>query len=421
LYNFIYSTGEFIPIQPELLFMQISKMIAVIAMMAIALLIAGCITPEPPAENSVSVIYTKGTGPMPTLLATDQIDGYIAWQPFVEVAPLAGIGKVLVYSGDLPPAGRWKNHPCCGFSASQDVIDNNPDLTNALTASLILSTRYIDEHPNESAEIVADWLAGKGNFTYGNISVSSVEVLQKAFPTVKFVNEPTDEWKDANLEFLYAQRELGVITGSLTNTTDNESIDLLFDTRPYYAADAMIQAGTIITPPVQEKPVPVGYLMSDHDAALFVAVKNWKYFEDTYGIAIKPRDLAASRPDVADLVVNGQRVAEIRLVPADAGPQLMQLMSTNTIQYALVGNSPTIAAVDKGTPVKIIMALNEEGSGIVVAEDAPANNWGSFITWAKARSASGQPIKIAAPGKGSIQDILLRYSLEESGLSVKEG
>jgi uncharacterized repeat protein (TIGR01451 family) len=35
---------------------------------------------------------------MPTLLATKQIDGYIAWQPFVEVAPVAHIGKVITYT-----------------------------------------------------------------------------------------------------------------------------------------------------------------------------------------------------------------------------------------------------------------------------------------------------------------------------------
>ena len=400
---------------------MIKRLIIALAVMLTALLIAGCITPSPSGENYVSVIYTKGTGPMPTLLATDQIDGYIAWQPFVEVAPLAGIGKVLVYSGDLPPAGRWKNHPCCVFTARQDAIDNKPELTNALTAAFVLSTQYISEHPDESAEIVADWLAGKGNFTYGNITVSSVDVLQRAFPTVKFVNEPTDEWKNDNLEFVYAQRELGVLTGALVNTTDAESLRLLFDTRPYESAQVMIQSGQITTPLTQSKPISVGYLLSDHDAALFVAVKNWKYFQDNYGIALKPRDLTASRPDIADLIVNGVTVAEVRLVPADAGPQLMQLASTDTIQYALVGNPPTIAAIDKGTPVKIIMALNNEGSGIVIAEDAPANDWDSFVTWAETRSAGGQPVKIAAPGKGSIQDVLLRYALEESGLSIKEG
>ncbi|MDD1706633.1 MAG: ABC transporter substrate-binding protein, partial [Methanoregulaceae archaeon] len=112
---------------------------------------------------------------------------------------------------------------------------------------------------------------------------------------------------------------------------------------------------------------------------------------------------------------------ELKLISADAGPQLMQLAATDTIQYALVGNPPTTAAIDKGTPVKIIMALNDEGSGVVITNDAPANDWNSFVQWAKTRSEEGKPLRIATPGKGSIQDILLRYSVEESGLSVKEG
>ena len=401
--------------------MKYSLQVVLAALVAVCLIIAGCTTPGPSPENEVTIIYARGTGPMPTLLATDQIDGYIAWQPFVEVAPLAGIGKVIAYSGDLPPAGKWKNHPCCVFAAREDAIENNPDLTNALTAALILSTRYIDDHPDESAEIVADWLAGKGNFTYGDISVSSVEVLKRAFPTVKFVNPPTDQWKIDQLEFVYAQRELGLLTGSLLNSTDQESLDLLFDSRPYDAAAAMIESGTITTPPSQARQVGVGYLLSDHHAALFVAVKNWRYFEETYGIAIKPRDQTASRPEIADLVVNGQPVAELKLISADAGPQLMQLAATNTVAYALVGNPPAIAAIDKNTPIKIIMAVNLEGSGVVIADDAPADDWESFVEWAKSRSAQGKPVIIAAPGKGSIQDVLIRSALEESGLSVREG
>ncbi|MCQ8894242.1 MAG: ABC transporter substrate-binding protein [Methanolinea sp.] len=394
-----------------------------VGLLLCGVLLSGCVTEKPPAASGETVIvtYTKGTGPMPTLLGTDQIDGYIAWQPFVEVPPLANIGKVLVYSGDLPPAGRWKNHPCCVFTARADAISGSPDITNALTASLILATQYLEKNPDESAELVADWLAGKGNFTYGNISVSSVEVLARAFPTVKFVNEPTDEWKRSNLEFVYAQRELGVLTGSLQNSTDQESLSILFDSTPYDAAKAMVDKRSFVTPRPAKGPIGVGYLMSDHHAALFVAIKKWQYFNDTYGIAIRPRDLAASRPDTADLIVNGQPVAELKLVSGDAGPQLMQLMSTGNIQYALVGNPPAIAAADKGTPVKIVMAVNEEGSGVVVSKSSPATDWASFVAWAKERSVAGKPLKIAAPGKGSIQDVMLRYSLEASGLSVREG
>lgn len=390
-----------------------------IGCLAVLLIAAGCTTTQQ-ATGDVGILYTKGTGPMPTLLATKQIDGYIAWQPFVEVAPVAHIGKVITYSGELPPAGRWQNHPCCVLAARTDLMGSNPALVDAMGAATILATQYVTDHPAESAEIVADWLAGKGNFTYGNVTVSSVDVLDRAFPTVKFVNEPTEAWMNGQVEFIYALRELKALTGSLANTTDTQSKALLFDTGPYTRAMAMIGAKKIATPPSESKPVGIGYLLSDHDASLFVAVKKWQYFNDTYGIALKPRDPAATRPDIVDLMVNGKKVAELKLIPGDAGPQLMQLAATDAIQFAYVGNPPTISAIDKGTPVKILMALNTEGSGIVVVSDSPANDWDGFVSWARERSAAGKPLKMAAPGKGSIQDVMLRYALEESGLSIQE-
>lgn len=387
--------------------------------LAALLIAAGCTTTQQ-ATSDVGILDAKTSGAMPTLLATKQIDGYIAWQPFVEVAPVAHIGKVITYTGDLPPAGRWKNHPCCVLAARTDLQDRNPALVDAMGAVTILATRYVTDHPAESADLVAEWLAGRGNFTYGNVSVSSVEVLNRAFPTVKFVNEPSEKWMNGQIEFIYTLRELKSLTGSLANTSDTESKAILFDTGPYNRATAMIGAKKFTTPPVEAKPIGVGYLLSDHDASLFVAVKKWQYFNDTYGIALKPRDPAASKPDVADLLVNGVKVAELQLIPGSAGPQLMQLAATGTIQFAYVGNPPAITAIDKGTPVKILMALNTEGSGIVVVPDSPATNWDSFVLWAKERSAAGKPIKIAVPGKGSIQYVMLRYALEESGLSVKE-
>ncbi|MDD1679386.1 MAG: ABC transporter substrate-binding protein [Methanomicrobiales archaeon] len=391
-----------------------------IPLLFIAILVgAGCLT-QTPTANTVGIIYSKGTGPMPTLLATGQVDGYIAWQPFVEVAPLANIGKVVVYSGELPPAGRWKNHPCCVLTSREDVLARNPGLVDTLTTATILATKYINENQNESAEIVADWLAGKGNFTYGNITVSSVDVLERAIPTVKFTNEPTESWMNGQLEFIYALRELKTLPGKLSNVSDPQAEQLLFETGPYQRASAMLNNGTIAIPPKEQKQVGVGYLMSDHHAALFVAVKKWQYFNDTYGIALKPQDSTQTRPEIVDLIVHGEKVAELKLIPGDAGPQLMQLASTDIIQFAYVGNPPAISAIDQGTPIKILIALNNEGSGLVVSRDAPVTDWPSFATWAKERAAEGKPLKIAAPGKGSIQDVLLRYALEESGLIPQE-
>lgn len=379
---------------------------------------AGCM--EAGEQAQVNLIYSRGTGPMPTMLATKQIDGYIAWQPFVEVGPVSGIGKILVYSQDMPPKGKWKNHPCCVLVARDDLIAQNPELVDTFGALTILSTQYIREHPDETADLVAEWLAGKGNFTYGNVSVSSVEVMKRAIPTIGFVNEPSEQWIMGNLEFVHALRELGALTGSLANASDTDAKRQLFNTGPYSNAMQLISGGRIRTPPPVAREMGIGYLMSDHHAALFVAVKNWEYFNSTYGLCLKPRDPAQARPEIVDFIVNGERVATFRLISGDAGPQLMQLAATDTIQFAFVGNPPAISAIDKGVPAHILMAVNTEGSGIVLANDTPAHDWESFVAWVRERSEKGDPVRLAAPGKGSIQDVMLRYALEDSRIQVSE-
>jgi NitT/TauT family transport system substrate-binding protein len=401
--------------------MKIVKTLAAIVGCAVLLAIACCVASPPPVQSgtTVGILYT-GFGTMPTLMASHQIDGYIAWQPFVEIAPMTGFGKVLSYTGELPPDAVWKNHPCCVLAVREDLMAQNPDTVNAVTALMILSTRYVNDHKSESGAIVADWLTGGANFTYGNISVPSTEAMGRAINTVKFTNEPTDEWENGILKFMAAQRDLGVLKGSLANSTDDASKALIFDTGPYQAAIRMLEGKHIVTPAPETRQLGIGYLMSDHDTALFVAVKKWQYFNDTYGIALKPRDPTQTRPDLVDLIVNGQKVAEIKLVQGEFGGPLMQLASTDTIQFVLVGNPPAMASIDKGSPVKILMALNTEGSGVVIAKDAPANDWPSFLQWAKERSDAGKPLRIASPGKGSIQDILLSYVLKSSGVTVKE-
>jgi len=67
---------------------------------------------------------------MPMLLATKQIDGYIAWQPFVSIGTESGIARLVVYSGQLPPAGSNIDHPVV-FSCRNDLLEQNPDLVTA--------------------------------------------------------------------------------------------------------------------------------------------------------------------------------------------------------------------------------------------------------------------------------------------------
>jgi len=403
-----------------------------LALMAIALVLltSGCTQPSSPAsattstttsQTNVGILYSKGVGPMPMLLATHQIDGYIAWQPFASIGTKSGIAKLVSYSGQLPPDDSNVNHPCCILFARDDLLAENPDLVTAISALTQASSSYINAHPSESAKIEADFLVGADNFTYGNVTVSSVDVLNEAFPTVRYTNDPTPEWINGTKNFVNTEIQLGYITSKLKNATPDQLDSMLFDFGPYQNAKAQLAAGSLKTPAKETKQLAIGYLNGDmHSAALHIALKKWQYFNDTYGVALKPHDLTQTRPDTADLIVNGVTVATFKLIGGDAGPQVMQMASTDIVQMGYVGVPPTMSAIDKGTPIKIINPINTEGSGLVVSPDAPVSDWKSFVAWAQQRSAEGKPLKIAAPGKGSIQDVMLQYALKDSNISFAE-
>lgn len=393
---------------------------ALISAIIAVLFVAGCTGEQPPAggETTVDVIYSA-TGPMPMLLSTDQIDGYMAWQPFVAVATVSGIGKVVSYSQDMPPAGMWTDHTCCAFAARTDIMQQRPDLVNALSALTIAANDYIKQNPDKAAELSADWLYGKDDMTFGNVTVNSVDVLKASIPTLKFTSDPSEAWIQSNDNFVVSLRELGYITGSLKDADPATVNSELFDFGPYEQAKAMLANGSIKTP-ANAGTIALGYLPSDHHAALFVAVKDWQYFNDTYGIALKPASEGSGAVDTADLIVNGEKVATVKLVKGEGGSQLMTLAAQDTIQFAFVGTPPAITAIDKGTPIKILHPLQTEGSGLVVSADAPAQDWQSFIAWAKQRAAEGKPLKIASPPKGSIQDVQLRAALGDSNVVVNE-
>ena len=386
-----------------------------------AVFAAGC-TSEPASTNgtpTVEVLYT-GVGTMPGLLATGKVDGYMIWQPFVAVGVEGDVGKVVSYSQDLPPAGAWKDHTCCVFGANSEGLKNQ-DMTTALTGLMILGNKYINDYQGKSAELTADWLFASSNMTYGEVTVNSVDAMKASIPTIKFSSAVTDSWKLSNYDFLLTQRELGTVTKKLANTSEEESAAILYDFGPYESAAAQITAGTFTTPAKMSTPIGIGYLPSDHDAPLFVLLKDWTYFKDTYNTYLKPVQEKTGKITDAELYVNGEKVADVKLVEGSGGPQLMTLLSQNTIQYAIAGTPPFVTAIDASTGnmgLKILSPIMLEGSGLVVSTAAPANDWNSFVTWVKERSAAGKNVIIADPQPGSIQDVQLKAALKDAGIEI---
>jgi len=365
-------------------------------------------TTEIPAK--VELLYCKGVNLMPMLLATGQIDGYFAWQPYLSMAEESGIGKTVVLSQDFPPG--WQNHPCCVLVASDRLLDDHLDLVSVFSNLNILAVQWVRENPKASTEITADWLMGSRNYTLGDNDIPSQVVFENSRPTLVFSTEPNDTWR-RSMDGLITQmiRLLDVSTGNQV-VLQNVSF---FDHRPYNAAMAMIPSGKLDSPRPMQQKLLIGYLMIDHQAPLFAAVKNWKYFYDRYGIALKPQD-EAKRPRMLDLVVEGEKVAEVELVTAPTGQTLMTLMNQGCLDMAYCGVTPAIGSILLGGKEKIILPVQNEGSGLVLQADSNVRNWEDFVALARDRSAKGRPLKLGDPDLGTITDVILQAAFNESGI-----
>lgn len=128
--------------------------------------------------------------------------------------------------------------------------------------------------------------------------------------------------------------------------------------------------------------VTIGYLPSDHDAALFVA--------DAQG----------------QFASNG---INTKLVQFNNGGDLMTAMASGDVDVGYVGITPVLASIEKGVPVKVISSAQTDGSGLVVAKDSGINS---------ASDLAGKTI--ATPGEASIQYMLLQYYLEQNGMSLSD-
>ena len=128
--------------------------------------------------------------------------------------------------------------------------------------------------------------------------------------------------------------------------------------------------------------VKIGYLPSDHDAALFVADAQGKYAEKNI---------------------------TTKLVQFNNGGDLMTAMASGEVDVGYVGIAPVLSSVAKGVPVKVISSAQTEGSGIVVTQESGINS---------AADLKGK--SIATPGEASIQHVLLSYYLKQNGMSIKD-
>ena len=127
--------------------------------------------------------------------------------------------------------------------------------------------------------------------------------------------------------------------------------------------------------------VTIGYLPTDHDAALFVANATGMFEKE--GI-------------------------KVELHEYNNGGDLMSAMASGELDVGYVGITPAIYSISKGVPIKIVAGAQNEGSGLLCHDSSVKS-----IKDLKCKT-------VATPGEASVQSVLLKYDLKKNGLNTTD-
>jgi hypothetical protein len=237
----------------------------------------------------------------------------------------------------------------------------------------------------------------------GSLDPDSVE--EHAFNNINFTSD------------VYPPDIAGIgVVGGETNTGSTAA----FSMNPTVAARGrQFLNKTLPLPETRNIPsISLGYLpTSDHTAPLYVMVEDSDFFCERYGFCLVPNDKQQSRPEHCTLLVNGSPAAYVDLIPGQSGGGIMTTIGQDALDGAYIGSVPVELQINLGNPSSMIQSINSGGTGLVVGEKAPCNDWNSFIRWAKTRSDEGRPLVIATV-QSSIQEEMIRNAMSYENMSV---
>jgi nitrate/nitrite transport system substrate-binding protein len=128
-------------------------------------------------------------------LRADNVDGYLAPDPFNQRAVFEDVGFIYMLSKDI-----WPGHPCCAFAVKREFAEKMPNTFAAVLKALVDATHYASQEANRKE-------------------------IAKAIAPRNFLNQPTE---------VVEQVLTGVYPDGLGNTrTVPDRID--FDPFPYHS------------------------------------------------------------------------------------------------------------------------------------------------------------------------------------------
>lgn len=368
------------------------KVIAAIAVAAVVVVgIAAAAYLLGAKERGGTVMYLAlAPKDMRAALSTNQVDAYIAWEPYVSDSVAGGVGEVLMWTSEIMP-----EHPCCVVLVSNNFLGgvNGPELT----------MRFLKAHI-EATEWMVSALADKASANYTKLVDMAVEftgrnatVVSEAFEHLEYDYWMGSDFKSALEQFTQMYIDLNITTteklalrgyssvGDFVDKYVNNS--LLTPAMAVQPSDTILNSGS---------PIRLGYLLGDlHQMAQAVA-----------------KNTTAWGTGKSMFQMYGLEVVDAVGAPFSAGGAVMTAFAGGYVDIGYLGAPPAIQRhLNEGVDTTIIAQANVEGSGLVVRSGAGINELKDLVN--KTVAVPGPP------AESSIQFLLLKIALEREGLDLR--
>jgi NitT/TauT family transport system substrate-binding protein len=174
-----------------------------------------------PGETKTGVIlvnFGSEKSPIP-LMESRAIDGFVMNQPAVAVAEHKGLGKTVALLRDLPPEGKWVNHPCCCVSATEETMAAHPDVLKGLLKVILLANHLINTNQDLAIDCASRW------------TKYEKEIEQASVPSITYLAEPVESWVTGMKTWAEMVKDVKLFKGKYAEATPQAFVDDVLDLR----------------------------------------------------------------------------------------------------------------------------------------------------------------------------------------------
>jgi NitT/TauT family transport system substrate-binding protein len=154
-------------------------------------------------------ISGMGPGDATTAMLAGQVDAVFLPHPSPVTITDADAGRIIVQSGEMMP-----NHACCVLVASDNMIQNHPEIVAAFLKGHMVGTEYSIEHPEESAAIMSVYTGQEES-----VILRSLEVWDGSWVSNPHIVYPSV------MQYVDMQEALGYLT---EHVNDDQVFDMTF-------------------------------------------------------------------------------------------------------------------------------------------------------------------------------------------------